>query len=324
MFQVSHHRLAIQEGFEMPEIERPRLWNLLKKTASEWTDRNAPRLGAALAYYSLLSVAPLLVFLVAVCGLAFGQSAAQHKLLGQVQEMAGPSVARALLTILRNAHHASSGIFASIAALVTLLFGASGVFLELRESLNTIWDAPSRSSMPFWKDLVWQRLISFCMVVALGLLLLASLLVSAASAVVLKFFRNYLPPRAAVLGELANFLIPLIAIAVLFALIYKFVPDVPIKWRDVAVGAVVTAVLFQIGKTLLALYLATAGVGSTYGAAGSIVAFIVWVYYSAQIFFFGAIFTHVYASAANARSRKVNSQPGQNPSGTALGHSASA
>jgi membrane protein len=162
------------------------------------------------------------------------------------------------------------------------------------------------------------------MVVALGLLLLVSLVVSAASAVVLKFFRNYLPLRTAVFGELANFLIPLIAIAVLFALIYKFVPDVPIKWRDVAVGAVVTAVLFQIGKALLALYLATAAVGSTYGAAGSLVAFIVWVYYSAQIFFFGAIFTHVYASAANARSPKVDSRPDHKASGTALGHSTSA
>jgi membrane protein len=308
----------------MAEVERPRIWSLLKKTASEWNDRNAPRLGAALAYYTLLSVAPLLVFLVAICGLAFGHSAAQQKILGQVREVGGPQVARALLAILRNARHASSGILASAAALAAVLFGASGVFLELRESLNTIWDAPRRSSISFWKDLIWQRLISFGMMLALGFLLLVSLVFSATLAVVLKFFNNYLPLRAAVFGELANFLIPLIAISGLFALIYKFVPDVPIKWRDVTVGAVVTAVLFQIGKALLALYLATAAVGSAYGAAGSLVAFVVWVYYSAQIFFFGAIFTHVYASATNARAPKVDSQPDQNASGTpAVGHSAS-
>jgi membrane protein len=292
----------------MAEIERPHIWHLLKKTASEWRARNAPRLGAALAYYTLLSVAPLLVFLVAVCGLAFGHTAAQHRLLGQVREIAGPEVARAFLAILRNARHASSGIFASAAALTAVLFGASGVFLELRESLNTIWDAPPRVSSSFWKDLIWQRLISFGMMLALGSLLLVSLVFSAALAVVLKFFSNYLPLRGAILGELANFAIPLIAISGFFALIYKFVPDVPIKWRDVTVGAIVTAILFQIGKALLALYLATAAVGSAYGAAGSLVAFVVWVYYSAQIFFFGAIFTHVYASATNGQPQKANPQ----------------
>jgi membrane protein len=293
----------------MAEVERPRIWDLLKKTASEWSDRNAPRLGAALAYYTLLSVAPLLVFLVAICGLAFGHSAAQHKILGQVRDVAGPQVARALLATLRNARHASSGIFASAAALLTLLFGASGVFLELRESLNTIWDAPPRAPGSFWKNLIWQRLISFGMMLALGFLLLVSLVFSALFAVVLKFFNSYLPLRGAILGELANFVIPLIAISGLFALIYKFVPDVPIKWRDVTVGAVVTAVLFQLGKALLALYLATAAVGSAYGAAGSVVAFVVWVYYSAQIFFFGAIFTHVYVSATNTQTLRVKMQP---------------
>ncbi len=308
----------------MAEIARPHIWALLKRTASDWNAYNAPRLGAALAYYTLLSVAPLLVVLVAICSLVFGQSTAQHKLLGQVQEMAGRTAATALSALLHNAQHGNSGIFASAAALVTLLFGASGVFLELRESLNTIWNAP-RSPAAFWKDVVWQRLISFGMVLALGFLLLVSLLLSAALAVIVRFFNNYLPLRAAIFGELANFVVPLIAISVLFALIYKFVPDAPIKWRDVTIGAVVTALLFQIGKALLALYLATAAVGSTYGAAGSLVAFIVWVYYSAQIFFFGAIFTQVYASVMNASN--PNADPRGNENGSAaptLGRSASA
>ena len=271
------------------------LWPVIKGAAVQWNDHNAPRLGAALAYYTLLSIAPLLILIVAIFGLAFDKNTAEQNLLGQVSGMAGESAARALKGVLDTAHRSGSGIFATVAAMVTLLFGASGVFMELRESLNTIWDAPPQTGSN-WRTLVWQRLVSFGMVLALGFLLLVSLVLSAALAVVSNFFNNYIPVKAAILGETANFIIPLIAIAALFALIYKFVPDVPIAWRDVTIGAVVTAILFQIGKALLALYLATAGVGSAYGAAGSLVAFVVWVYYSAQIFFFGAVFTHVYAN----------------------------
>ncbi len=270
------------------------LWKVLKETASQWSDHNAPRLGAALAYYTLLSIAPLLILLVAICSLVFDQNTAEQRLLAQVQDMVGSSAAKSLKAVLDNAHHTGSGMFASIVALVTLLFGASGVFVELRDSLNTIWDAPPRPAAT-WKTLIWQRLVSFGMVLALGFLLLVSLALSAALAVVTKFFEGYLPMKAAIWGEIANVFIPLIAISVLFALIFKFVPDVPVAWRDVGIGAVATAILFEIGKAILTLYLATAAVGSTYGAAGSLVAFVVWVYYSAQIFFFGAIFTQAYA-----------------------------
>jgi membrane protein len=282
-------------------IKFKELWPIVKESASQWSGHNAPRLGAALAYYTLLSIAPLLLMIVAICGLAFDKNTAEHNLLGQVQSMMGPSAANTLRNVLENAHHPGSGIVASIIAMLTLLFGASGVFVELRDSLNTIWNAPPAPSMN-WRALIWQRLISFAMVLALGFLLLMSLILSAALAVVTKFFEGYIPLRAAILGEVANFVIPLMAIAVLFALIYKFVPDVPIAWRDVWIGAFFTAALFQIGKALLALYLATAGVGSPYGAAGSLVAFVVWVYYSAQIFFFGAIFTHVYAKTVGTHA----------------------
>ena len=280
------------------------VWSLIQTTASQWIEHSAPRLGAALAYYALLSMAPLLILIVAICGLVFDRSTAQHQLLGQVQEMAGPAAAKALQGVLENAHHPRTGIVASAIAIVTLLFGASGVFAELRDSLNTIWDAPASTSSAI-RSLIWQRLVSFAMVLALGFLLLASLLLSAGLALVTKFFEGYLPLRAALWGEIANFVLPLLALSILFALIFKFVPDVPISWRDVLIGAVATALLFQIGKTLLALYLATAGVGSTYGAAGSLVAFVVWVYYSAQIFFFGAVFTQVYARSYGSYSRQA-------------------
>lgn len=292
----------------MPALTRKKVFELLKEAASQWNQHNAPRLGAALAYYSLLSIAPLLLVIVAICGLAFDKNTAERQLLDQVQSMVGPASAKALQFILANTHRKGSGILASIIALITLLFGASGVFVELRDSLNTIWNAPSPLAST-WRNLIWQRVVSFGMVLALGFLLLVSLVLSAALAVVTKFFEGYLPLRAAIWGEVANFIIPLLAISILFALIFKFVPEVPIHWRDVTIGAVATAVLFEIGKALLALYLATAGVGSTYGAAGSLIAFVVWVYYSAQIFFFGAIFTHAYANSEGSHATGNSSKP---------------
>ncbi len=305
----------------MPALSRREAFELLKKTASQWSGHNAPRLGAALAYYTLLSIAPLVILIVAMCGLAFDKNTAEHQLLYQVQSMAGPSAAKAMQSVLDNTHQKSSGILASVLALVTLLFGASGVFVELRDSLNTIWDAPPRPSSA-WRDFIWQRLVSFGMVLALGFLLLVSLVLSATLAVVIKFFEGYLPLRAAIWGEVANFIIPLLAISILFALIFKFLPEVPIRWRDVVIGAVATAVLFEIGKALLALYLATAAVGSAYGAAGSLVAFVVWIYYSAQIFFFGAIFTQVYANTLGSHSTRSRSKSVPNLSAAPRGASA--
>lgn len=277
---------------------------LVKSAAAKWSDHNAPRLGAALAYYTLLSMAPLLILVVGICGLFLSKSEAERELLVQVRDLIGYSGAKTVQQLIDNAHQTGTGIFATAVALVTLLFGASGVFVELRDSLNTIWDAPQRSSST-WRDVIWQRLISFGMVLALGFLLLVSLLITTAITVVEKFFGNWAPLHFALIGELVNVVTSMLAVALLFALIFKFVPDVPIRWREVTVGAFTTAVLFSVGKYLLALYLATAGVGSTYGAAGSLVAMIVWVYYSAQIFFFGAIFTRAYADRLGPSAAKT-------------------
>lgn len=267
---------------------------LLKSAGSQWSDHNASRLGASLAYYTLLSLAPLLVLLVAVCGLVFSKTTVENDLIAEVRDIAGYSEAQTLKAFLDNAHHVGSGIAATLIALVTLLFGASGVFVELRDSLNAIWDAPApkRSS---WHNLAAQRLTSFVMILALGVLLLASLILSTALGIIQKFFGGAMLPQAAVLAEIENHAVSLVSLAVLFALIFEFVSSVRFRWRDVAIGATLTAILFEIGKALLALYIATAGVGSAYGAAGSVIALVVWVYYSAQIFFFGAAFTRVYA-----------------------------
>ena len=265
---------------------------LLKSAANCWSENSAPRLGAALAYYTLLSIAPLAILIVLICNLVIHQ--AEPQLLAQVRMLAGANAEQTVHSLIQNAGRPKSGAFASAIAIVTLLLGASGVFAELRDSLNTIWGAPKQTSST-WRSLAWQRVISIGMVLVLGFLLLVSLVLSAAISIIQNFFTGLLPVHLAVVGQIVNFLVPLIATTVLFALIFKFVPDVPIDWREVMVGAVATAVLFSIGKSLLALYLSTIGVSSAFGAAGSLVAFVVWVYYSAQIFFFGAVFTRVYA-----------------------------
>ena len=285
---------------------------LLRATVTKWSAHNAPRLGAALAYYTLLSIAPLLILIVAICGLVFDKNNAETQLIDQVRAVAGYATAKTLKSVIDNAHNTGTGVFATVIAIVTLFFGASGVFLELRDSLNIIWEAPpSRSSG--WRGMVGQRLTSFGMVLALGFLLLVSLILSTALTAAEKFFHGYLPVGTAIWSEISNFVILLVAVSALFMLIFKFVPDVPIAWRDVAIGAIATAILFDIGKALLALYLGRAAVGSTYGAAGSLVAFVVWVYYSAQIFFFGAVFTKVYAdtlgSWAHRHARRKKGSP---------------
>jgi membrane protein len=289
-------------------MTRDEAFSLVRLTAAKWSEHQAPRLGASLAYYALLSMAPLLILTVALCGLVFSRSTAEANLLAQVRQIAGDQGVSLLHMLLNNVHHAKSGLTASIVAIVTLLFGASGVFLELRDSLNTIWDAPPARATN-WKHVLWQRAVAFVMVVSLGILLLVSLILSAGLGILVRFFNGLVPVHIAMVGTAANFLLSLVGMSVLFGLVFKFVPDVPIQWRDVGVGAVVTAVLFSIGRALLALYLGTAGIGSAYGAAGSVVAFVVWIYYSAQIFFFGAIFTRCYSSWRMNKSQSRRPPP---------------
>lgn len=221
--------------------------------------------------------------------------------MADVRELAGPAGERTVRMLIDSAARPKSGIIATAFGLATLLFGASGVFLELRESLNTIWSAPKQLASG-WQGMVRQRLASFGMVLGLGVLILLSFLFSTALTISGRFFVDFFPIHVALAGEVLNLLLSLMAITVLFALIFKYVPDVPIDWRDVGIGAFFTAVFFTIGKAVLGVYFSTVGVGSTYGAAGSLVALVVWVYYSAQIFFFGAIFTQIYAEKFGSRA----------------------
>ena len=269
--------------------------SLLKTSFADWNDDNAPRLGAALAFYTILSISPLVILVVAIVSLVFDRSSAQGHLLSQVQSLVGPEGRNAVETMLVSGQKASSGIIATIFGVLTLIFGASGVFGELRSALNTIWDAKPQNTSGIW-GMLRERFFSFGMVMSVGFVLLVSLLASAGLAAMTKFFSGLLPIPGFVLGTF-NFLVSFAGIAVLFAFILKYVPETKVEWSDVRIGAIATALLFTIGKSLLGLYLGKASPGSAYGAAGSLVVMVIWVYYSAQIFFFGAEFTHVHALA---------------------------
>lgn len=272
---------------------------LLSQSFADWNEDNAPRLGAALAFYTILSISPLVILVVAIVSLIFDRSNAQHHLLDQIQSLMGPEGRSAVESMLASGQKVSSGIFSTVIGLATLLFGASGVFGELRAALNTIWEVNPKASSGIW-SVLRERIFSIGMVFSVGFILLVSLLASTGLAVMTKFFSGLLPIPTIVLS-IFNFFVSLLGISVLFGLILKYVPETKVEWADVRVGAVATALLFTIGKSLLGLYLGKASPGSAYGAAGSLVVLVVWVYYSAQIFFFGAEFTHVYAQAKHGQ-----------------------
>lgn len=270
------------------------VWHLLTSAFAAWNEHEVPRLGAALAFYTILSMAPLVILVTALVALAFGHSAAQEHILSQMQSMIGQDGANTVRTMLEHAQKPRSGVVASALGVIALLFGASGVFGELRSALNKIWDAKPQAGSGVI-GMIRERFFSFGMVLAIGFLLLVSLVLSAGLAALGKFLGSILPVPSTVLAAL-NFFISLIAVMLLFALIFKYVPETKIAWKQVWGGAITTAILFTVGKALIGLYLGKAAVGSAYGAAGSLVVIIVWIYYSAQIFFFGAEFTHVIAS----------------------------
>jgi membrane protein len=272
---------------------------LAKETAAGWDEDNVARLAASLAYYTLLSIAPLIILAVAVAGLAFGQDAARQHISGELAGVVGVGAASAIQSIANNAHTPGTGVLSIAVGVLVLLFGASGVFGELQSALNTVWQVAPKPGRGIW-GVVKDRFFSFTLVVGVAFLLLVSLILSAALTWVGQVFEATLP-GGAVLWQLLNFVLSLAVVTALFAMMFKTLPDVHIKWRDVWVGAAVTAGLFTLGKFGLGIYLGSAGVSSAYGAAGSIVALVIWVYYSAQVLLVGAEFTEAYARRYGAR-----------------------
>ena len=269
-----------------------------KTTWTEWKHHEAPRRGAALAFYTILSLAPLLILVVALSALLFGQSGAQAQIINQFRQLVGDDGAHVVESVLQGAQKPAAGILASVIGFVMLLLGASGVLVELRTSLNKMWEVEAKKKAGGIVGFFRSKVMSLGLVLAFGFLLVASLIVSAGLTASAQFFSNLgvLPP---VVWELVNFLFSIGVITALFTLIFRFLPDARLPWRVLWRGALLTAILFTIGKTLIGIYLGKAGVGSAYGTAGSLVVLVVWIYYSAQIFFFGAVFTRVTATRDN-------------------------
>jgi membrane protein len=271
---------------------------LLKETGAQWSDDEAARLAASLALYTLLSIAPLLVIAVSITGLAFGEEAARGRISQEISTIVGPQAGQSIEGLVANASRPSTGIWSSIVSTIVVLFGASGVFGELQSALNRIWEVKPKPGRGI-RGLLRDRFFSFSMVMGVAFLLLVSLLVSAALASVTAFFEHMFD--FPILWNVLNAVIGLGVTTVLFALIFKVVPDVKIAWRDVWVGGFVTALAFSLGRVLLAWYVGRSATTSAFGAAGSLVALIVWVYYSAQILFLGAEFAQVYATRYGSR-----------------------
>ena len=274
-------------------MRKHHVWPLLKQTLSEWMDDNVPAQAAALAYYTLFSVAPMLIIAIAVAGLVFGQEAAQGEIQKQLQSLIGDAGAKVVEDLVASASKPSSGIVATVVGILVLAFAATGVFAQLQDSLNTIWKV-KKKPMNGLLAFVRQRLLSFAMVLGIGFLLLVSLVLSAALSAAGTFLMGLMPGWETVL-QLVNLAIAFSVTTVLFAMIYKVLPDTRVAWKDVWLGAAVTSFLFSLGKLGIGLYLGKSSVSSSYGAAGSFAVLLLWVYYSSQLLFLGAEFTQVYS-----------------------------
>ncbi|MCA0458450.1 MAG: YihY/virulence factor BrkB family protein [Chloroflexi bacterium] len=272
-------------------------FELLKQTFTEWNEDHAPRLAAALSYYIAFSIAPLLVVIIGIVGIIVSQDTVQNQIITEVQRSLGSDAAQMIGELIANASKPAEGLLATILGLVTLLLGAGGVFGQMQDALNTIWDVDPASTGKQNTGVIFQiqnKFLSFGMVLVLGFLLLVSLVINTVIAAVSTYFVNMLP-GVEFLISLLNLVISFVVISAMFALIYKFLPKVKLEWRDVIVGGAMTSALFAIGRFLLGWYLGRSSTASAYGAAGSFVLILVWIYYTAQIVLFGAEFTQVYA-----------------------------
>jgi membrane protein len=282
-------------------LDSKELRGLVQDTVYGWINNRAPRTGAALAFYTLFSLAPLLIISIAIAGAVFGEEAARGQIVSQIRGLIGEEGAQAVQSMIEDARRPGSGLIALVVGLAALLVGATSVFVELKDALDQIWEVPAEKTWG-WLYFLRTRLLSFGLILAIGFLLVVSLVVSAAVSAVGSYW-GYV--AAGALLEAVNFILSFVLVMALFASTYKVLPGVRIAWMDVWVGAATTALLFTIGKTLIGLYLGNSAIASSYGAAGSLILVLVWVYYSAQIFLLGAEFTKFYAYRYGSRRHKA-------------------
>lgn len=284
------------------------IFSLLKQTFNAWDEHNTTQMGAALAYYTVLSLAPLILLIVGILGLVVEQDSARHEIISQASALMGKDGAATVEAILNHSARQEAGLAATIIGFVVLFIGASGVFAELQDSLNKIWEVTPRTR--FWIRLFRKRLQSMVIIFSLGFLVLLSLLFSASIAVVTAFFSTW-ASGLDLLWEGVNSIVLFILVTLLFASLFRFLPDVRIAWRDVWLGSATTGGLFILGKFLLGFYISRSAFASAYGTAGSIVIVLLWLYYSAQIFFFGAELTRAYALQQGTHQNEVPATPGE-------------
>ncbi len=273
-------------------------FSLCEKAVYSWLDDRAPRMGAAIAYYTVFSLAPMLVMVIAIAGLAFGQKAAEGALFGELADLIGPESAVAVQAMLRSASSTRSGLFATAVGIGTLIIAATAVFGELQSALNVIWKAPASGSLGLW-HLVKSRLVSLSIILVIGFLLLVSLVISTALAALSDYLDWILPGLATIL-HIVHLILSFGFTTVLFAMIFKILPDNPVEWDEVWLGGAVAALLFTVGKHLISLYIGSSNMASTYGAAGALIIVLVWVYYSVQILLLGAEFAKAYSDRRRA------------------------
>lgn len=281
---------------------KKRIFGLLKETFAEWKEDKSLKLGAALAYYTIFSLPPLLLIVIAVAGMVFGQQAVKGQIVAQFQQFVGKEHAQIIQTMVQHAALPKGGIIATVIGAVMLVLGATGVFGELQDSLNIIWKVKPKPDAGF-KHVITTRLLSFSLILSIAFLLLVSLVVSAAVSAFGSLLNSLWsgPPIMEYVVQVVNFILSFGIITLLFAMLFKILPDAEIAWSDVWLGAAVTALLFTIGKTVIGIYLGKSNMASAYGAAGSMIILLLWVYYSSQILFFGAEFTQVYANRYGTR-----------------------
>jgi membrane protein len=293
------------------------IFSLVKKAASSWIDDYAPSMGAALAYYTVFSIAPLLLIVISIAGLVFGAEAARGEIVAQLGGLIGEEGAHAIQGLLESASKPKQSVFATVLGTILLLVGATTVFTELQSALDRIWRAPARENSSGLWALLRSRLLSFGMILGIGFLLLVSLVVGAALAALGKWW-GPLFGGWTLLADVFNVAVSFGLVTAMFAMIYKMMPRVRIQWHDVWIGALVTAALFTVGKYLIGLYIGKSGVASGFGAAGSLVVLLLWVYYSAQIFLMGAEFTWVYAHTFGSLNAEAIPVPADPASGASI------
>ena len=282
-----------------PEISMKEIWVLIKTAFTSWRDDYAQSMGAALAYYTMFSIAPLLLIVISITGLIFGQEAARGEIIGQLNQLMGEQGVLAIQTLLKSINQPNEGMTATTIGIILLLVGATTVFGELQDSLDRIWKAPARAGSGIW-NLVRARLLSFGMILGIGFLLMVSLIFSAGLSAMNKWWSPVFSGWLMIAG-IFNILFSFILTTLMFAMIYKIMPRANIRWSEVWIGATLTAALFTVGKWLIGIYIGQSAITSGYGPAGALLALLIWIYYSAQIFLMGAEFTWAYSHLFGSR-----------------------